>query len=210
MPLPFYAYSVAWGSVPIFIPLWWPHSCVQHPLTAWEMLPIFGLSLGFLSRRMADGSGGEALAATRAAHPAGRHGADPGRLFAPDAFHAPGPARSHRKLPPLAFPSKRPTLVPSSSSPPQGEILVWTSDHIGAFERGGHPTPPHHQRVGLLPMEACARAPRAVRRPSSSPLTTMRWRRRSKRIRRGSRCSTLCAPLINLACLYRSKPGPAR
>ena len=26
MPLPFYVYSVAYGSVPIFIPLWWPHS----------------------------------------------------------------------------------------------------------------------------------------------------------------------------------------
>ena len=26
LPLPFYAYSIAYGSVPIFIPLWWPHS----------------------------------------------------------------------------------------------------------------------------------------------------------------------------------------
>lgn len=26
LPIPFYAYSIAYGSVPIFIPVWWPHS----------------------------------------------------------------------------------------------------------------------------------------------------------------------------------------
>ena len=26
LPVPFYAYSVAFGSVPIFLPVWWPHS----------------------------------------------------------------------------------------------------------------------------------------------------------------------------------------
>jgi hypothetical protein len=61
MPLPFYAYSVAWGSVPIFIPLWWPHSW-YNTRYGMEMLPIFG-SLPGLSRRMADGSDGKALAA---------------------------------------------------------------------------------------------------------------------------------------------------
>ena len=40
VPLPFYAYSVAYGSVPIFIPLWWPHSWynVRYGM---EMLPAF-------------------------------------------------------------------------------------------------------------------------------------------------------------------------
>ncbi len=42
VPLPFYAYSVAYGSVPIFIPLWWPHSWynVRYGM---EMLPAFAL-----------------------------------------------------------------------------------------------------------------------------------------------------------------------
>jgi len=42
MPLPFYAYSVAYGSVPIFIPVWWPFSWynVRYGM---EMLPAFAL-----------------------------------------------------------------------------------------------------------------------------------------------------------------------
>ena len=38
VPLPFYAYSVAYGSVPIFIPLWWPHSW-YNTRYGMEMLP---------------------------------------------------------------------------------------------------------------------------------------------------------------------------
>jgi 4-amino-4-deoxy-L-arabinose transferase-like glycosyltransferase len=40
VPLPFYAYSVAYGSVPIFIPLWWPHSW-YNTRYGMEMLPVF-------------------------------------------------------------------------------------------------------------------------------------------------------------------------
>ncbi len=47
IPLPFYAYSVAYGSVPIFIPLWWPHSW-YNTRYGMEMLPVFALSLAFL------------------------------------------------------------------------------------------------------------------------------------------------------------------
>lgn len=38
LPLPFYAYSVAYGSVPIFIPLWWPFSW-YNTRYGMEMLP---------------------------------------------------------------------------------------------------------------------------------------------------------------------------
>ncbi|HEU4981881.1 MAG TPA: glycosyltransferase family 39 protein, partial [Acidobacteriaceae bacterium] len=48
IPLPFYAYSVAYGSVPIFIPLWWPHS-FYNTRYGMEMLPVFALALGFLA-----------------------------------------------------------------------------------------------------------------------------------------------------------------
>src|SRR5271163_3081893 len=48
MPLPFYAYSVAYGSVPIFIPLWWPHSW-YNTRYGMEMLPIFALSIALLT-----------------------------------------------------------------------------------------------------------------------------------------------------------------
>ncbi len=46
VPLPFYAYSVAYGSVPIFIPPWWPHS-FYNTRYGMEMLPVFALALGF-------------------------------------------------------------------------------------------------------------------------------------------------------------------
>lgn len=52
--LPFYAYSVAYGSVPIFLPVWWPFSYynVRYGL---ELLPAFsvfiGLLIGFLDSR---------------------------------------------------------------------------------------------------------------------------------------------------------------
>jgi len=44
MPLPFYAYAIAYGSVPIFIPTWWPFSYynVRYGL---EMLPAFAASI---------------------------------------------------------------------------------------------------------------------------------------------------------------------
>jgi 4-amino-4-deoxy-L-arabinose transferase-like glycosyltransferase len=46
VPLPFYAYSVAYGSVPIFIPLWWPHS-YYNTRYGMEMIPAFALFLAF-------------------------------------------------------------------------------------------------------------------------------------------------------------------
>jgi 4-amino-4-deoxy-L-arabinose transferase-like glycosyltransferase len=42
LPLPFYAYSLAYGSVPIFIPLWFPHSW-YNTRYGMEMLPAFAL-----------------------------------------------------------------------------------------------------------------------------------------------------------------------
>ena len=48
-PIPFYAYSVAYGSVPIFIPPWWPHSW-YNTRYGMEMLPAFALGLGFAAQ----------------------------------------------------------------------------------------------------------------------------------------------------------------
>ena len=52
IPLPFYAYSVAYGSVPIFIPMWWPHS-FYNTRYGMEMLPVFALALAFLVAEVA-------------------------------------------------------------------------------------------------------------------------------------------------------------
>jgi hypothetical protein len=47
IPVPFYAYSVAYGSVPIFIPVWWPHS-FYNTRYGMELLPAITLGLGFV------------------------------------------------------------------------------------------------------------------------------------------------------------------
>jgi hypothetical protein len=48
-PVPFYAYSVSWGSVPIFLPVWWPFSYynLRYGL---ELLPALALAIGFTAQ----------------------------------------------------------------------------------------------------------------------------------------------------------------
>ncbi len=48
LPVPFYAYSIAYSSVPIFIPKWWPHSW-YNTRYGMELLPAFALSFGFVA-----------------------------------------------------------------------------------------------------------------------------------------------------------------
>jgi hypothetical protein len=48
-PVAFYVYSVSYGSVPIFLPVWWP--CSWYNLRyGMEMLPAFALGLGFAAQ----------------------------------------------------------------------------------------------------------------------------------------------------------------
>jgi len=49
LPLPFYAYSVSFGSVPIFLPVWWPHS-YYNTRYGLELLPAFALALGLVAQ----------------------------------------------------------------------------------------------------------------------------------------------------------------
>jgi hypothetical protein len=49
LPVPFYGYSVAYGSVPIFIPVWWPHS-FYNTRYGMELLPALALGLGFVAQ----------------------------------------------------------------------------------------------------------------------------------------------------------------
>ena len=48
LPVPFYAWSIAYGSVPLFIPKWWRHSW-YNTRYGMELLPAFALSLGFVA-----------------------------------------------------------------------------------------------------------------------------------------------------------------
>lgn len=49
IPVPFYAYSVAYGSVPIFIPPWWPHSW-YNTRYGMELVPALALGLAFAAQ----------------------------------------------------------------------------------------------------------------------------------------------------------------
>ena len=53
-PVPFYAYSVAYGSVPIFIPPWWPHSW-YNTRYGLELLPAFALGVAFFTHFVVTG-----------------------------------------------------------------------------------------------------------------------------------------------------------
>lgn len=48
-PVPFYAYSVSFGSVPIFLPVWWPHS-FYNTRYGMELLPAFAVGIAFVAQ----------------------------------------------------------------------------------------------------------------------------------------------------------------
>lgn len=49
LPVPFYAYSVAYGSVPIYLPVWWPHTW-YNTRYGLELLPALAVGLGFAAQ----------------------------------------------------------------------------------------------------------------------------------------------------------------
>jgi hypothetical protein len=53
LPIPFYAWSVAYGSVPIFLPTWWPHNW-YNTRYGLELLPALALGLGFAAQLIVD------------------------------------------------------------------------------------------------------------------------------------------------------------
>lgn len=53
LPVPFYTWSVAYGSVPIFFPAWWPFT-FYNTRYGLELLPALALGLGFAARFATD------------------------------------------------------------------------------------------------------------------------------------------------------------
>ena len=49
LPVPFYAWSVAYGSVPIFFPAWWPYTW-YNTRYGLELLPALALGIGFAAQ----------------------------------------------------------------------------------------------------------------------------------------------------------------
>ena len=134
LPLPFYAYSVAYGSVPIFIPLWWPHSW-YNTRYGMEMLPVFALSVAFLVACLTDVAArwraavaqwiAPIVAVLLIANNAVLLRAKP--LVLDEAI-----ANSRTRIPFEVAYAQGLQQLPSHST-----ILAYTSDHIGAFQRAG-------------------------------------------------------------------------
>ncbi|MHB1674865.1 MAG: hypothetical protein ACYCSP_11535 [Acidobacteriaceae bacterium] len=132
MPIPFYAYSVAYGSVPIFLPVWFPNS-YYNTRYGMELLPAFALFPAFA-----------VLAAIRKRPQWIRPilGFAFALIVASNAFllHAT----------PLVFQEAKAnaaTRIPFEQAlatklivlPPQATLLMYTSAHIGALQQIGFP-----------------------------------------------------------------------
>jgi hypothetical protein len=132
MPVPFYAYSVAYGSVPIFLPAWFPHS-FYNTRYGMEMLPAFALFPAF------------AMLAIQKRRPQWVRGAVAFALLliaATSAFlmHATplvlqeAKANSATRIPFEQALASRLMLLP-----PQSTLMMYTSAHIGALQQIAFP-----------------------------------------------------------------------
>jgi hypothetical protein len=134
IPLPFYAYSVAYGSVPIFIPWWWPHS-YYNTRYGMEMLPVFALALAFLTEWVAQQAGKRWAELQVWAIAAG------GILIVGNAYALMRAtpfvlqeiiANSRTRVPFEAAYARGLETLPYGST-----ILAYISDHPGAYQRAG-------------------------------------------------------------------------
>lgn len=132
MPIPFYAYSVAYGSVPIFLPVWLPHS-FYNTRYGMELLPAFALFPAF----------GVLTAIKR--YPQWKR-AFVG--FAAALIVASNVVLAHAT--PLVLQEAKvnaATRIPFEQAiarnlmllPPQATVLMYTSAHIGALQQIGFP-----------------------------------------------------------------------
>ena len=136
IPLPFYAYSIAYGAVPIFIPPWWPHSW-YNTRYGMEMLPAFALSLAFFT-------GGCVESVDRRKPQAGAWIA--GLLLVLIAIDSVVLMKQRPLVLQEAVANSR-TRIPFERSlaealetlPKQGMILMYTSEHPGALQQAGIP-----------------------------------------------------------------------
>jgi hypothetical protein len=150
IPLPFYAYSIAYGSVPIFVPEWWPFSYynVRYGL---ELLPAIAVFVGLLPwavsrfkrRRLTLGATGAMLLVTILAYSSslwcfscrsqGRDiSGNPGRKGMIPVCYREAWANSRSRV---ALESQVSEAL--IEIPPDATVLMYTSDYVGALQSAG-------------------------------------------------------------------------
>jgi hypothetical protein len=131
MPLPFYTYSVAYGSVPIFFPLWSPYS-YYNTRYGMELLPVLTLFPAFAFSWIASRWGRQriALAAASAAIVANSIAL---------AVTTPLVLQEARANSATRIPFERKLAAALVSIPPNASVLMYTSSNVGAIQRAGLP-----------------------------------------------------------------------
>ncbi len=136
VPLPFYVYSVAYGSVPIFLPRWYPHGW-YNTRYGLELLPAFALGLAWAVYAL--------VVFLRKRRP---RWAAPVTVTAALLIAANDALLVHER--PLVLGEavvNSSTRIPFEAAlahaldrlPPFGLILMYTSDHVGAVQQAGIP-----------------------------------------------------------------------
>jgi hypothetical protein len=136
IPLPFYAYSIAYGSVPIFIPVWWPFSW-YNTRYGMEMLPAFALFAAFTLSWILEWVNASYPRAARGVYAA---------LLVLIVANAALLVHSRPLVLQEAMANSRTRIAFEGALsealrglPQDGLILMYTSQHVGALQQAGIP-----------------------------------------------------------------------
>jgi hypothetical protein len=133
-PLPFYMLSIGYGGVPIFLPVWWPHSYynVRYGI---ELLPAFAVMaavvLWFVSQQF---QAARVRVATVAAVVVFAGISDASVWRAQPICFREGWINSRTRI---AIEGEMARTL--QALPPDSTILMYLGDHVGALERAGIP-----------------------------------------------------------------------
>ena len=136
IPLPFYIYSIAFGSIPIFIPPLWPHS-YYNSRYGMEMLPAFAIfafvALAWIQQRWAT------------SQPLGARLMQPIVLLLVAVsviammYHVPLVLKEAMVNSTTRIPFEASIASQLRSFPAGVPILMYNSDHVGALQQAGIP-----------------------------------------------------------------------
>jgi hypothetical protein len=148
-PLPFYVLSLSYGSVPIFLPMWWPYS-YYNTRYGLQLLPAIAVSVAILTAFIAHRAAREstrrlifALAATFIAcaylscwaqNPARTKDPLPGEPYRGPIVWREAAANSATRVP-----FEQELAVALGQLPASSRLLMSTGEHIGALQQAGIP-----------------------------------------------------------------------
>jgi len=134
VPLPFYTLSIAYGGVPIFLPVWWPHS-IYNARYGLQLLPAFAISAGVVVYFAAAWAKNEKSRSAAAAALAILVAASYASVWweQPICFREAWiNSRSRQTL-------EREVARTLEELPPSSTLLMYLGDHVGALELAGVP-----------------------------------------------------------------------